>query len=412
MIGHSFFFSYARDDYNPFLNSFLEDLAERVRGKAGLGKNSEIYFRDESDIELGQQWQPSLESALQHSKTMLCMYSPRYFQRPVCGVEMQAFIERQAALADAERLFLLPVIWIPCESCIPKSISSITFHHADFPASHKEKGLEVLTRQATSPRYQADYEQCLEAIATKIVNAAGHNPPLAAGSFTFNQLKSAFEDPVAFSVALPAQESLKGPDAVDFVYIAGTQQELATKTTRTYYGTARGDEWRPFSAVTLKISALASKIAALKDFSPNNLRLSKKITDYLAEAETDNRILVLFVDPWTLNTVAQYESQVSEFAKVASLHTSIIVIWNEGDPDIPPKEPALKAQLIKSLKAQITREEIFYRPSIRTTIDLETALSESLIRIQDRIIQIQKASELVNESSLRQKPELGNMPAR
>ncbi len=411
-MGHTFFFSYARDDYNPFQKSFLEDLAERVRGKTGLARNSEIYFRDESDIELGQQWEPSLESALQYSKTMLCMYSPRYFQRPVCGVEMEAFIERQVALAEADRLFLLPVIWIPCESSIPKSINSITFHHADFPASHKEKGLEVLTRQATSPRYQADYEQCLEAVATKIASAAGRNPPLAPGTFSFNQLKSAFEDTLGPGVALPLQESLKGPDAVDFVYIAGTQQELAIKATRTYYGNSRSDEWRPFSTVGLKISALASKIAALKDFSPNSLRLSKKITDYLEEAETDNRILVLFVDPWTLNLVAQYESQVSDFAKRASLHTSIVVIWNEGDPDTPPKETALKAQLIKSLKAQLTREEIFYRPSIRTAVDLETALSESLIRIQDRIIQIQKASELVNQSSLRKKPELGNMPAR
>lgn len=407
MGGHTFFFSYARDDFNPFMKTFLDDLAERVRGKAGLATVAESYYRDLTDIEPGQKWEPMLESALQTCKVMLCMYSSRYFQRPVCGMEMQAFLDRQASLPEAERTFLIPVVWIPCEPNIPKTIASITFHHNDYSASHKEKGLEVLTRQA-SGRYQADYEQCLEAIATRIKNAATRNPPLPVGTFSFGQLGNAFEEQVAAGAPPAAAEPLKGPDVVDFLYIAGTQLELAAKNERKFYGAARGDEWRPFSTPDLKISSIAARLAGSKDFTPNSLRLTRKVVDYLDAAEADNRMLVLLVDPFTLHLVAQYQSQMKDFAKRASLYAAIMVIWNEGDPDVPPVETTLRARLTATFLAQLTRGETFYRPSIKSSGDFESALTDTLIRIQDQIIQIQQASELINESPLRKKPELGN----
>lgn len=244
-VAFPFFFSYARDDYNPFLAQFLTDLTERVRGKIGLAQTAPIHYRDLSDIEPGQKWEPMLETALQYSKVMLCMYSPRYFQRWVCGAEMQAFIKRQETLAEAERTFLVPVIWIPCEDRIPASIKPITFHFDEYGENHKAKGLEPLTRQATG-RYQANYEQCLEAVAIRITKGAVAPTPLRTGTFSFGQLTSAFDATPAGGTVLPSAPPLKGPDSVDFLYIAGTQAELAAKPTLTYYGSSRGDEWRLF----------------------------------------------------------------------------------------------------------------------------------------------------------------------
>ncbi|MBC8165897.1 MAG: hypothetical protein H7Y20_08500 [Bryobacteraceae bacterium] len=100
----------------------------------------------------------------------------------------------------------------------------------------------------------------------------------------------------------------------------------------------------------------------------------------------------------------------SDYSGRASLHGAVIVVWNESDPDIPDYESTLKNRLTATFKAQWTREEVFFRPAVRSSGELETALADTLIRLQDRIIQDQKASVFLEENAFRRKPELGNTP--
>ena len=113
MAEYSFFFSYARDDYDSYVEQFLTDLTDAVRGKLGLGKDDTVVFQDAGEIEIGQAWPQRLIEGLQHSKVMVCLYTPRYFKRPVCGKEVGLFFKREELL-NGQETYVLPVYWIPC----------------------------------------------------------------------------------------------------------------------------------------------------------------------------------------------------------------------------------------------------------------------------------------------------------
>ena len=92
-----YFVSYARDDLfigkakdsiDEHLSLFFADLREAVRSKAGRLQDDRIDFRDVEQIGLGQQWRPVVIEGLQASRLVLGVYTPTFFTREECGVEL------------------------------------------------------------------------------------------------------------------------------------------------------------------------------------------------------------------------------------------------------------------------------------------------------------------------------------
>ena len=51
---------------------------------------------------------------------------------------------------------------------------------------------------------------------------------------------------------------------------------------------------------------------------------------------------------------------------------------------------------------------MFFRPTITNPADFETALTDSLIRLQDKIIQNKETRQVLASSPFRKKPEIAN----
>src|SRR6266849_8408860 len=91
-----FFCSYAREDQEKkdHIQEFFNDLCEEIRGQTGLRSHNPIGFFDQKNIELGQEWPVRLVNALCRNRSIVCLYSPRYFTSTDCGREVQVFLDR------------------------------------------------------------------------------------------------------------------------------------------------------------------------------------------------------------------------------------------------------------------------------------------------------------------------------
>lgn len=404
-----FFFSYARSDGNSYLDQFLSDLKDLVRGRMGMLDSDPIFYRDTKDIQVGDLWPDDLVQGLQTSRVIVSLYTPLYFKRPVCGQELGFFQLRMKQLQDATGAFILPVMWIPCTADIPKTLSEINFTDGDFPKTYADKGLETLTRQS-SGRFRDDYNQALDALAQRIAASAKRQPALPALATVpaFEKILNIFQQEAA-AVPDPVTEmQSKGPNAVGFVYVAGTKNQLQAKNNKLFYGDSRPAEWCPFMSRKRMIGALAPEVAGSRNFLISSLALTGELDDYVEAAEKDNSILVLVVDTWTLHLLPQYEEWMRKFDRISSLHTSVIVVWNEDDLDTKQYETLLQNQIGSTFPTQSTRDEVFFRPTVKNATDFESALLDSLIRIQDKIIQNKETLQAVANSPFRKRPEIAN----
>ena len=406
-----FFMSYARSDGNSYLDQFLQDLRGLVRGRMGMLESDPIFYRDTNEIQLGDAWPASLVDGLQNSSVIVALYTPLYFKRPICGQELGFFRHRMQQLANATGAFILPLLWIPCAADVPKTLSDLNYSHSDLPKSYLDKGLETLTRQSNG-RFRDDYNQALDAIAERICAAAKAQPllPPLANVPAFEKIRNVFKSEAeAAAVAEPVTEmQSKGPNSVGFVYVAGTKKQLLAKKNNVFYGDSRPAEWSPFVSRKRMIGALAPEVAGSRNFLISSLALNDNIADYVKAAENDNSILVLVVDTWSLHLLPEYSEWMERFDRVSSLHTSVIVVWNEDDLDSQEYEQLLKAQINHTFETQSTRDEVFFRPTVKNAAEFESALLDSLIRIQDKIIQNKETLQAIANSPFRKRPEIAN----
>ncbi len=415
-----FFLSYSREHWRGgLLEEFLKDLEDAILGRLEVRPAGATYFLDQQDIEGGNRWRPTLVDALQSSRLILPIYAPGYFSRPVCGQEVEMFLRRQRE-ANQEG-YILPIYWIP-PSSIPAATQELQYWWNDLPETYKTKGLEVIARKKNG-LLRDDYEQCVVALATRVV-AMLQQPPLPAlypkpsledVADAFSPARHVNAGGQAIAMLKPAMAVANGPDYVNFVLVAGAKTDFpALKKARDYYG-ARHLEWKPFTNQKLNIGALAQYLASSKNFTCGApLVIDSDLLSLIAHAEQQNSILVILVDSWSLHLIDKYERLMRQADAEAarSLSTAVLVLWNEQDPDeAPPMPDVLRAQVRTTFPLQDTRDGIYFRAEVRSRGDFESMISESLIRIQDKIFQKIQNEGLVRQSPFKQKPALQNAAA-
>jgi FxsC-like protein len=397
-MAYEFFFSYSRDDWNPYMQVFFDRLWEEVRVKLGLRQNDSVGFRDTKEMPLGGEWPSDLLNGLQTSKVLVCVYTPLYFKREYCGREVQFFLDRKRLLGAAtpQHPFIIPVVWEPCEESIPSSVSKITYLHGDFPPEYKTKGIRPFLQNST--QFGSQYENSIAVIGASIkaaVQQATQLPPLAPIPALENIADAFASAGVVNNVDVRPQG---GPSAVQFYYVAGKQNELAPpKQERGYYDVRGGEFWRPARSGRF-LGVLATAIASSKelDLIPYNMPLLNDFGIRLKAARAQNNMVVLFVDAWTLDLVPFYRDRMEEYESHRSDHCCVMVVWNEADPDVNElMQQRLKGRVRLTFPVNSTREPTYFQPSIGSVAELEASLRDTLERLRHRIIETaQVAREL------------------
>ena len=94
------FLSYARDDDaqppdSPELKGFVTSLFDQLRFQFQImGPQRPTIWRDQSQIEHGEQFDPKIASAIEASSLLLVVLSKNWMARPYCLQELKAFTER------------------------------------------------------------------------------------------------------------------------------------------------------------------------------------------------------------------------------------------------------------------------------------------------------------------------------
>jgi FxsC-like protein len=416
-----YFVSYARDDLyirrgnkleeDPFLSDFFADLREAVRSKAGRLQEDRVDFRDTEQTELGQPWRQAVAEALQASRTLVALYSPTYFTRPECGKEvrfMQMRCECGYPGGNAPHGFVIPVIWEACpEGVIPKGLADLNYFQAALPPEYKQHGMRVLARHKAGGKFAPEYEQSVQAIASHI-NAMRLKPllPKVEPMPDYAKVSDAFSPGTPAGAAVASKA--KGPSAVRIAYIAATHPELQGKAYVAPYG-EKCEEWRPSTTDDRAVGMLAPYVAAANKFFYYQLPVDGTFQAEVAKAQKENALVVLLVDVWSACVVPKYRALLQQYDSSTSVHCAALVVWNEGDTDLTAKQNHLETVLQKIVfPVNQSRPAPYFRPSVKTMPELETALRDTLERLRIEVINQAEAFRALEALEYATKPAVLN----
>lgn len=402
-----FFLSYARNDAqdgDPWLKDFYERLARDVKAAAGLPSTTrleDIGFIDYEGIESGTQWTDELAEALQSSKVLVCLWSRSYFSSPWCGKEFQVFLNRINSYRDSQPRQAWPplmqaVLWdrpAKLPQPIPKVLDDLKlqYRHADFGQTYAEEGLAYLMRRKEEPEYQTFSLEFRE----RVVQAAKDHPlPRLEHLEPWEIVESAFH-PAAQAMntppqVLPANSPLplySGPEVAWIVYVAGRNQDYAgIRNTCQCYGSIGGALWRPYLPPSdLQVGRFTQRIVESRGFLRETLPLSRRLIDHLRNAQETNTLVLLIVDPWSLQ-LDQFRLPLSDLDRANLVNCGVIIVWNDQDPETRAKRDDLRKRIEATFANTIVSEQIFFRDSVKSEAELEKELCDAIESVSKKIM--------------------------
>jgi FxsC-like protein len=417
-----YFVSYARRDFyvtkssgvdeaEEYLKKFFADLREAVRSKTGWPPDA-IAFHDVEQLDVGKPWRPAVLAGLQTSRTLLALFTPTFFGRPECGVEV-GFMQRRRRHHHpddnaAPHGYVIPVIWErPAQ--IPTALKAINYFNDDFPAAYKQYGLRTLARQH---KFADEYEQSVQAIAHQIDKVRLLDPPLPplpsppdpAG------LPNVFAPANVAAPGIAKAAPIKGPNSVRFAYVAAADQELGDKGHRAPYG-SRSEEWRPSPTDDRVVGMLAPYVAITSRFIPHQLTLDGSLQDQIAKARQDNALVVLLVDVWSVCFLQKYREHVTRYDSSSSFHCAALVVWNEQDADLTARQQQLETLLQHAVfPVNHSRALPYFHKAIRSAAELEASLRDTLERLQADVVTKAEAFRALEALDFGTRPAISNVP--
>jgi FxsC-like protein len=385
-----FFFSYAREDRDPYLVRFRNELIEAVRVLVG-GAAEGIGFFDTQDIAVGEDWPTELGQALQCCRAFIPLYSPTYFTKPFCGQEWAVFRERQDAWVSGQPAgtvrppLVVPVLWVGVKQLpvLPAVAGDTQFDHETLGGEYAKRGLRQLLQ---NKKFETDAVDVVNGLAQAIVDAAKAHPlpPLPAMP-SVKTIRSIFHG----AAAAPQQAvgSTVGPRFVQFVFVAGRQAELrAVRGKVDLYG-QDGRDWKPYyPEFSDEIELVAQEVAVGEKLRYEALPLDANLIPCLAKAEADNKIVALVVDTWTLQLDA-YRRFMRDYDDRNFLNCVVLVPWNAKDDETTRSRAALEDRLrVTFLKRMLARDPASFLDAISSPDDLRKSLATALNAARMRIL--------------------------
>jgi FxsC-like protein len=393
---YQFFLSYSRRDArergkteNTWFSRFRDDLIRDVGREANLPSSvadDDVGFYDRQAIDVGARWNDVLADALQTSRVLVALYSPNYFNSPNCGKEFQIFRERVAAGQKAEKgqppAYIVPVLWDPPGKLLtlPESVSALQFDHASLGADYAEMGLMSLLRLK---QYESAYQQFLIAITGRIAKAAKAKRLPRSETRPYEKIESAFH---ASATQLPAADvpAVKGVKAAWLVYVAGAEADYQNVHPKPQGYGSTGGEWQPYFPGESLIGAIASNVASGKNLSPQPLTVTDKLVSHLQDAEDNNTMAVIIVDPWSI-AIKSFETAMRDLDRARLTNCGVIVVWNEKDAETQKRATWLDGMLKKTFSRIWVSKDVYFQHSVPTEEKLREALDAAIEEVRRRI---------------------------
>jgi FxsC-like protein len=393
-----FFFSYACANAegmaDAYVSQFFDDLVFEIQQKAQPPVQGEVGFRDWDNIGTGDNLPQKLIDGLRTCKVFVPLYSPLYFTREACGKEWHAFAERLAEYAKSSAHshelppLIMPVWWVPVDLQkygLPASITSLkyTYDHLgqeyEFGEKYKDEGLLQLLQLDDS-----DYKKFVTRFAKRMREACTDHVLRDAQAFAWDGLPNAFQS-VATAPIVPAPP---GPGHVEFLIAAGCASHFAHVPARQACYGARPEDWRPYyPQFGKRIGPLVQATAAGVDLTSLLVDVGPGLRDRLKQAKNKQNIVVLIVDPWSLD-VASIADHLGEYDELDLWNCTAFVTWND-DVETERKLTALKQRVVEIFENKTAHggDKNVFRDDINSLKKLEGDLAEVLVRIQQRIVE-------------------------
>lgn len=369
----TFFFSYATDDADPWLERIFAELEEEVRKLRGTPKTTALGYKYQRDNDAGDVWPDKLVTALMDCRVIVPAYSASYFGSEYCGRELGVFlsrcdrymIERGGGTATA----ILPFTLVPFRTAVPPRVKHILFAGEEYGRNYARLGLLQLRRLN---RHRDEYSRFLRKFAERIVEVAESHPlPALEPSPNIALFPSVFHEPEASGTPSALTPAETGPRVVNFVCV-----------------TAAGDgawQWAPYPPPEKnRIGPLTFGIALGQDFQPRCLA-DKDWLAYPEKASAQNEIIIVLVDSTSLK-VHNNRALMQDYDRGRSyINCAALVIWPNG---IEPHEMAVIEMHVRDTfrHKRATTNAVYFRTDIRTSDQLRRAVEDTLIKVQMEVL--------------------------
>lgn len=392
-----FFFSYARNDKSSYLDKFFKILRDEVMRKTAVKSPTEACFRDTDNIELGNRWTHELVNAIQTTKVLVCLYSPSYFGSEYCGKEVHVFQSRIVEYKKANPNtpdVILPVLWeTPRTFSVPLSLKEIQYCP---PSFHEDYPLNGLLTFSKLRKYKDAYSFFVEQLALKIqeVSAAIELP------------EGKFEDITSISNAFAIDEgkdkkqtllsvSNPNPKQTRVVFAAGVKSELVGIKTETENYGDRSEYWKPFYPETEdEIGIISQQVISEKKFHYLPIQFSDNFSEQIREAEENNCVAVLIVDPWSVK-LEKYRKPIHKFSKDQFINSAVVVVWNDRDGETTNKKDELYANLYDSIYRCFVQNIPGISENAKNTEELKRVLSVAIDEVRAKLIKRAKSFQTI-----------------
>ena len=431
MSDYWFFLSYARrtdasytlasdDKARKLIGQLHQDLAADIIGRtdAAAGKKIEqIGFFDQIGIEPGDTWDVIVADALRKSKVMLCLFSRGYFSSKVCGQEFELFRQRVEQYARDNGIdkppLIIPVLWHRPDKlpALPQPVVDLQYTYDEFSKVYAKEGLEFVMRLKG---HDDEYQEFLMRLAERVIDVAEANPmPASAVRPALKAARDAFAKPDAVAVtAAPATAAAalagsNGPNFVHFVYVVGQRLELDGIRTRLE---AYADDvrlWKPYVPdVDRAVGLLTQRVATDVDLQHEVLPVTQALVNQLETADETNTIVILIVDPWTLQLLQNYEQQMRQYDRRNLVSCAVLVVWNEKDQEPNVSTQALQLKVSQTFRNNLTNNNMYIRAKVSSEAELRNELAAAIVEIRRRLNERAKLFREIDSAGYETVPQL------
>jgi len=284
--------------------------------------------------------------------------------------------------------------WSPALTKLRKALSALYGTKEDARRVAVQAGLDlslVNLNSKSSETWQSILEEAehhgkVGDIITEALKEYANNPYLERAIAEYRSITTSQN-----AKEIPPPSRVKGPGYVEFVIVAGRASELgAIRAMVDSYG----DEcwhWRPYHPDSDKrVGPLIQSIASSEDFDSGLFQLAPDWTSRLDQAEKENSIIVIVVDPWTVR-LAQYNSFMGEYDKRSYLNCAVLIPWNKRDNETAQNRDKLMTALQATFKSKmIVKDPKSFKEEIVSPEHLDAELRDVLMEIRRRILETGK----------------------
>jgi FxsC-like protein len=418
--------SYARADDQQYegelVRGFYDQLKSEVAGKVS-DQTPPLAFFDQENLQPGDPWSQEIAQALRSCRTFVPIMSARYFTRDYCGKEWQIFEDRCRSFAGSSLPpLIIPILWNPPEEgVLPEYATSlqVTFDPRRVLepdraplADYGKYGLLYLVKRKDTTHRNA-FTTIVEELATRIVRVALDHPlnPLDA-----NQLPSLRDGANRFRMAAPTAAPGAAPsNRANFTFIAGRDAEMAAirPGAHQYYGPASEQDWMPYAIAEPEAIALIAQAAASeKRLIVNWIRPGPDLVRALEQAERDNSVALVVIDPWTVRLPA-FRSLLEQFDQRQFRNCVVLIPWNKSDPETLAALDDLKDVLQRSLSRNFGgRKEIYFRPEIYDPATLRGEIARALSDLEALLAPFRTPTRVTTTGGMTEVPSLSARSTR